>query len=282
MEYFILGVGILLVAYASYLIGKNKSRPDNKDKVPVKPQLSSQPKKASFVFLSGANKYGRLENAAGLYGYSVSNPICIKCIGDDDFFSYMENMTDGKGEISGYVVVSACLCTLFPDKVMSKMAVCLSDEKTFITLFIYETNKFTSKYYPKSLMSKEQLSEIEYFKSSNGRINLKVDRELNAIIERETKSKGLLPSGEKMIEYNKPVRRVGESDHYYSLRMAAYLQRKELLVNYQKFIEKKKRDAVFQAALELNRSLVKRKEIKSEEYEGKKILDEYLRGESHS
>ena len=280
MEYFILIVGILLIAYACYLIGKSKSGAEAKPKETVRDKslVSPQPKRTSSVFLTGANKYGRLENAVGLYGYSVSNPICINTIGDKEFFSYMDNMTDGKGVISGYAVVSVCLCALFPDKVMNKIAVRLSDEKTFVTLFVYETNKFTSKYYPKGLMSKEQLSEIEYIKSSNSRISLKIDKELNAILDREANGRGMLPSREKMIEYNMPVRRVGESDHYFSLRMEAYKLNKGIRTEYQKFKETKDKDAVFQAALKLHRSLVKPKEIKKEEYEGNKILDEYLHG----
>lgn len=278
-----LTIGIVMISYACYLIGKNKSHKaeaKTKQEPKVEPQPSNSKKWVSSLYLSGPNKYGRLDHAIGKFGYYVSNPICINTIGDEDFFSYMENMTDGKGKITGYAVVSVCLCSLFPGKVLNKLAVRLSDEKTFVTLYMVETNKFTSRYYPDGLMSKSSLSEAEYFgANSNIRLSLRVDRELEAIKAKESREKGLLPSREKVIEYSMPVRRVGESDHYFSQRVEAYRFRQKILEEYQKILQEQKKKVLYKEMLELNRILVNRGKIDNEEYEGKRILEEYLHGE---
>lgn len=223
-------VCILLLLYA-FGHSLNEDRAKREMEFPNKINESAReipaPKKEAF---------GRCSNAIGRFGFDVSNPIRIKSLRDVCFGKYLYGMfVDGEG-VSGYIVVSACWCSLFGNKPIYKVGVRKNDKKSFVTLFFIEDGMTKPEYYPSGILSRHDL----YFQNlikNGGHVSPRDSFFQNGmLLSKENKQKAVPAYKESVYRFEIPKKRDGEDEKQFASRVRDQKTRKMLSDEYWRFI----------------------------------------------
>lgn len=206
---------------------------------------------------------GRCANAVGRYGYDVSNPIRVKSIFDKCFGEYLDDMYIDGDNVSGWIVVSACLCPLFGNKPVYKVAVRKNDGKSYVTLFFIEDGTTTPRFLPKGIKNSHSMYFEELVKNGGG-VCFK-DEVFGHwdLLGQEENQKPVAASKEKIYTFRRPELREGEDKEHFALRLRDNMDRRVLADGYWAFIRSQKHNANLHYA-------------SKSEYEANEIVKKYL------
>lgn len=243
MEVFI-GIMFLLAIVAVIcilrIISVNRELSDKKAK-----EMLENIKNNESHTISVPNKqdFGRCANSVGHFGFDVSNPIRISCIHDACFDKYLYGMyIDGEG-ISGYIVVSKCLCSLYGDKPIYRVGVRKGDKKSFVTLFFIEDGITKPQYYPDGILDSTDLYFQDVVKNG-GHVFFKDSYFQNRmLLKKESSQKAIPILKEKVYIFSFPKKNDAEDSSQFVSRVEDQRLRKMLSDDYWKFVNLHKKIA---------------------------------------
>lgn len=236
MEVFI-GIMLLLVIIAvifiQRIISVNRELRDKKAKEMLEHIKNSEP---HSIPAPNKQDFGRCTNSVGRFGFDVSNPIRISSIYDACFGKYLYGMYIDREGISGYIVVSKCLCSLFGDKPIYRVGVRKGDKKSFITLFFIEDGITKPQYYPDGILDSTDLYFQDVVKNG-GHVFFKDSYLQNRmLLEKESSQKAIPILKEKVYAFPLLKKKDGEDASQFASRVQDQRIRKMLSDDYWKFV----------------------------------------------
>lgn len=243
MEVFI-GIMLLLVIIAvisiQRIISVNRELSDKKAKEMLEHIKNSEP---HSIPAPNKQDFGRCTNSVGRFGFDVSNPIRISSIYDACFCKYLYGMYIDREGISGYIVVSKCLCSLFGDKPIYRVGVRRGDKKSFITLFFIEDGITKPQYYPDGILDSTDLYFQDVVKNG-GHVFFKDSYLQNRmLLEKESSQKAIPILKEKVYAFPLLKKKDGEDASQFASRVQDQRIRKMLSDDYWKFVNLHKKIA---------------------------------------
>lgn len=243
MEVFI-GVMLLLAITAIIIIQRIISVNRELGEKRAREILENMKNRESRTITTPNNQdFGRCANSVGRFGFDVSNPIRISSIYDACFGKYLNGMyIDGEG-ISGYIVVSKCLCSLFGDKPIYRVGVRKGDKKSFVTLFFVEDGITKPQYYPDGILDNTDLYFQDVVKNG-GHVLFKDSYIQNGmLLKKESSQKAKPILKEKVYTFPLLKKKDDEDASQFASRVQDQRIRKILSDDYWKFVNLHKKIA---------------------------------------
>lgn len=243
MEVFIgimLLLAIVAVIIVQRIISVNRELSDKKAKEIIENIKNSE---SHTISVPNNQDFGRCANSVGRFGFDVSNPIRISSIYDACFGKYLNGMyIDGEG-ISGYIVVSKCLCSLFGDKPIYRVGVRKGDKKSFVTLFFVEDGITKPQYYPDGILDSTDLYFQDVVKNG-GHVLFKDSYIQNRmLLKKESSQKAKPILKEKVYTFPLLKKKDDEDASQFASRVQDQRIRKILSDDYWKFVNLHKKIA---------------------------------------
>lgn len=243
MEVFIgimLLLAIVAVIIVQRIISVNRELSDKKAKEIIENIKNSE---SHTISVPNNQDFGRCANSVGRFGFDVSNPIRISSIYDACFGKYLNGMyIDGEG-ISGYIVVSKCLCSLFGDKPIYRVGVRKDDKKSFVTLFFVEDGITKPQYYPDGILDSTDLYFQDVVKNG-GHVLFKDSYIQNRmLLKKESSQKAKPILKEKVYTFPLLKKKDDEDASQFASRVQDQRIRKILSDDYWKFVNLHKKIA---------------------------------------
>lgn len=243
MEVFIgimLLLAIVAVIIVQRIISVNRELSDKKAKEIIENIKNSE---SHTISVPNNQDFGRCANSVGRFGFDVSNPIRISSIYDACFGKYLYGMyIDGEG-ISGYIVVSKCLCSLFGNKPIYRVGVRKGDKKSFVTLFFIEDGITKPQYYPDGILDSTDLYFQDVVKNG-GHVSFKDSYFQNGmLLKKECSQKAKPILKEKVYTFPLLKKKDDEDACQFASRVQDQRIRKILSDDYWKFVNLHKKIA---------------------------------------